>query len=402
VMGLDSTGLLDRYFSAETTLASLYLVATSLAGMHLGALLALPKGRFPAVSRLDPDSATSEALRRTGFVLLAVSIAPAAILTARAIGIVMQRGYFGLYEQTAGAGLAAGPQILAAFLVPALLCLIAGGEELRGYRAIAVAIAVIYSGVQLALGARFGGTAPLIALVWLWDRSVRPLSRKVMLAVALIAVFVLFPLVGVTRNTALTERGSIDLTEELTASDQNYFASAIVEFGGTIKTISYTIDLVPTTRPYDYGLQYIYSLLTVVPNVFGGVHPAVARGTPSSWLIWSVDPTTAAAGGGFGFSFIAEAFLNFGLVGAYCRSLSQLRTCRRSDHALSVRVCVCAVRTLGPGFDKHCPHGCSGVVSIVLPCLSEERLNRLGSASVLVLVAGLRTVSGTEAPPKSG
>ena len=136
-----------------------------------------------------------------------------------------------------------------------------------------------------------------------------------MFVVALLVVFLVFPLVGATRNIALAERGDINSALDLSTSEQGRLVSAIAEFGGTIKTTMYTIDLVPSYRAFDYGLQYAYALVTVVPNIFGGVHPAVARGTPSSWLIWTIDPATAAAGGGIGFSFIAEAYLNFGYWG---------------------------------------------------------------------------------------
>lgn len=315
VLGFGSSGILDGAFSVETTLGALYLVAVGLAAMHLGALLGVRGGRLPDFRCVTADPQTAQALRRVGGILLAISIVPTVILTGRALVVVSQGGYFALYQQSSGVGIAAGPQILAGFLVPALLCLLAGSGGALNYRILAVSLALIYSGVQLALGARFGATAPLIALAWVWDRTVRPLPRRTLFVVAMVVIFLVFPVVGATRNIALVERGDLDLSLETSISGQSGVAAAIAEFGGTIRTIMYTISLVPSYRAFDYGMQYIYSLLTSVPNVFGGVHPAVAHGTPSSWLVWTIDPTTAAAGGGIGFSFIAEAYLNFGYWG---------------------------------------------------------------------------------------
>ncbi len=315
VLGIGSGGILDGAFFAETTLGALYLVAVGLAAMHLGALLGVRGGRLPDFRCVVADPGTAQALRRTGWILLAISILPTVVLTARALTVVFRSGYFALYQQGAGAGIAVGPQILAGFLLPALLCLLAGSGGSPSYRILAVTMALIYSGVQLTLGARFGATAPLIALAWVWDRTVRPLPRRALFVVALAVIFLVFPVVGATRNIALVERGDLDLALETSVSGQGWLASAIAEFGGTIRTIMYTIDLVPSYRAFDYGLQYAYALLTIVPNIFGGVHPAVAHGTPSSWLIWTIDPATAAAGGGIGFSFIAEAYLNFGYLG---------------------------------------------------------------------------------------
>ena len=45
------------------------------------------------------------------------------------------------------------------------------------------------------------------------------------------------------------------------------------------------------------------------------MHPSVAHGQPSDWLIETVNPYLAERGLGLGFSFIAEAYMNFGKVG---------------------------------------------------------------------------------------
>lgn len=85
--------------------------------------------------------------------------------------------------------------------------------------------------------------------------------------------------------------------------------------GGSMQTVTYTIELVPGTRAYDMGDSYYYAALTAVPNLFWRVNPGVARGLLSDWLIREVDPYTASVGGGLGYSFIAEAYLNFGWWG---------------------------------------------------------------------------------------
>lgn len=81
-------------------------------------------------------------------------------------------------------------------------------------------------------------------------------------------------------------------------------------------TVAHTIELVPSVRNFQMGAEYFYALLTLMPNLFWKVHPTVARGIPDKWLVWEVDTEFAARGGSFGFSFIAEAYLNFGWFGA--------------------------------------------------------------------------------------
>jgi len=82
--------------------------------------------------------------------------------------------------------------------------------------------------------------------------------------------------------------------------------------GETIRTVVYTVELVPETRDFEWGANYVFGIFTIFPNLFWSVHPTFARGLAEAWLTASVAPFTAAVGGSIGFSFIAEAWLNFG------------------------------------------------------------------------------------------
>ncbi len=86
--------------------------------------------------------------------------------------------------------------------------------------------------------------------------------------------------------------------------------------GGSVYTLTHTMTLVPSIRDYDYGASYGYALLTLFPNLFWDLHPTIAAGIPGEWLMWIIEPWAAARGVGLGYSFIAEAYLNFGPLGA--------------------------------------------------------------------------------------
>jgi hypothetical protein len=104
------------------------------------------------------------------------------------------------------------------------------------------------------------------------------------------------------------------LVEKYT-SLENPAIAAVHEMGGSMMTVAHTINLVPASHDFEWGAGYGYALLTLFPNLFWKIHPTVARKIPSAWLIWQVDPYTAEQGGGLGYSFIAEAYLNFGWLG---------------------------------------------------------------------------------------
>ncbi len=85
--------------------------------------------------------------------------------------------------------------------------------------------------------------------------------------------------------------------------------------GSSMSTTAHTLTLVPSTRPFDEGEGYLYAALTLFPNLFWDIHPTIVRGTANDWLVRSINPWLAARGGAYGYSCIAEAYLNFGRPG---------------------------------------------------------------------------------------
>src|SRR5665811_539382 len=94
-----------------------------------------------------------------------------------------------------------------------------------------------------------------------------------------------------------TDRTSANTLWQSYLAIDNPMIETISEMGGSMKTVAYTLELVPSLRDYDNGLGYIYGLSTEIPNFLGSVHPAIARGTASDWLVSTVAPWNAAQGG---------------------------------------------------------------------------------------------------------
>lgn len=317
VFGFNDTGILANRFSSDITLAALLIVALGLCSMHLGAIMAVIGGanRYNDITTAEDIDVQSKTLRRVGWILLMISGIPMIMTAVDALEVVWQGGYFALYQQERATGLHATPQILAQLFVPSIFFFLASNGGSKKYVFMSGLMMFSYSLIFLSLGWRYYAVAPLLCYAWLWHRCWRPLAPRVAVPTALILIGLVFPLVKGVRNLALAERFSIDFLINAYVSLENPIVEAISEMGGSLITIAYTIDLVPWSRPFNCGLQYLYSLLTILPNVFGDLHPAITIGTPSAWLIWAVDPFTAARGGAIGFSFIAEAFLNFGFWG---------------------------------------------------------------------------------------
>src|ERR1700674_5366453 len=106
---------------------------------------------------------------------------------------------------------------------------------------------------------------------------------------------VALPTIGVLRNLDSVNRDSLGIIGAFT-STANPFTAILAEMGGSMRTVAYTMELIPSIRPFDLGQGYGWALLTVIPNFAGGVHPALAHGSYATWVTAAIDPLTAAAG----------------------------------------------------------------------------------------------------------
>ncbi len=353
VLHLNERGVLDSEFSSETVMQTLYMVELSLAALHCGALAGI--GR----SWLHEDNAgpeptppeTKTSMRLVGGGLLLIALPFTAMLLKDAVEIVLSGGYVALYQQKAPTGLGAGPKLLATFLIPGVMFLLSGSGESRAARWILVGVVLAYAAINFFLGVRHEAALLMLALAWLWYRQIRPFSMTLLLTGAATAVLVVFPLVAATREDSGSDRISFSHLVDMYTTLENPAIAAVHEMGGSMMTVAHTINLVPSTREFEWGAGYGYALLTLFPNLFWDIHPTIARKIPSDWLIWQVDPYIAEQGGGLGYSFIAEAYLNFGwlglpfvmILGGYVGSRVVLWTdrSRRADRAAMTAAAAC-------------------------------------------------------------
>jgi len=315
LLDLNQYGLLDGEFAPGIIFETHCLITLALGAMHSGALFCLLKMRErdfepPLSSQVDDLN-----VRRVGFLLLFVCIIPAVVSLRESLNLVMTQGYWGLYQNEFDTGLKAAPKLLAQFIVPAALFLLAGSQGRRSIIVISGLIVIAYSALNFFLGHRSVAFMPLVAFAWLTHRCVRRISKPLLLAGAVLAIAIIFPAIKAVRETSGHERASIEAIIEGLATVENPVVTTVSEFGQTAKTVAHVVELVPKERQFDLGIEYVYAALNAVPNFFWEVHPSASWGSYSTWLVWQIAPQVAEHGGGFGFSFIAEAYMNFGWIG---------------------------------------------------------------------------------------
>jgi oligosaccharide repeat unit polymerase len=165
----------------------------------------------------------------------------------------------------------------------------------------------------LFFGDRSDATMMLVAFLWLYERSVKRIPRTSLVA-GIAVLITLYPLIRINRALTGIERLSPSVWVEALSRTDNPVRSSIAEMGGSLGVLAHVINLVPDARPFDYGGSYFWAITSIFPNVSGGLHPSAQRSL-STWLINTIDPSGAERGGGAGFSFLAEAYLNFGWYG---------------------------------------------------------------------------------------
>jgi hypothetical protein len=341
-------GILRGSFSGATIADTLLFVLLSLAAFHFGALLCLTASNVLTTSkqRLARRSRPSRLVRTTqrpvmpsfrsqsdaidapldtapgaigvGWGLTAFAFLPFVYVFIKSLQVVLSRGYQGLFQGEQETSVAAAPDVVGGFIVPAAIFLLAGSADKQSsirrpwIRNVAIGLMVLYIMSRFFLGERRKVATAVAGILWLWHARVAKLPTLLLLGLSL-ALAILFPLVASTRNSA-AQQGFDAIQAQLYGVNNPIFAT-LSEMGGTMMTVAATMELVPSARPFQMGADYGYALLTLFPNLFWKVHPTIERGLAGNWLTWAIDPEFAARGGGYGYSFIAEAYLNFGWVG---------------------------------------------------------------------------------------
>lgn len=361
VFHLNENGFLDNRFPLSESLQVVYMVILGLSAVHFGAILCVvldlqknyvPKFsgfsdrhsaivhaktalepsftseitlyypsriKLPAPAKIIASIPPSIALL-VGQIFLYLSIIPVVVTVLGAVELAKSGGYGSLFEQQAATGFAASAAVMADFIFPGVFLVITGGQRKPYLRIFAVVYLFAYTCAKLTIGSRGAAIMPLLAMLWLWDVVVRPIPRTLLAGVAAVFLLVVFPVVGATRNEVIgVDLFSIEFLTKTLTSINNPLVASISEMGFSATAIGWTMELVPKVRPFDWGMSFLVSVLTLVPNVFtSGRHPALTMSgydTPDNWLVGIIDPAFASQGGGLGFSFIAEAYLNFGWFG---------------------------------------------------------------------------------------
>jgi hypothetical protein len=109
------------------------------------------------------------------------------------------------------------------------------------------------------------------------------------------------PCVANTRDEAGTDRLSFAHMQRAFTKIDNPIVAELSEMGSSVNTIAWTMELVPSIRPFALGSTYLSATLTLIANLSSTkLHPAMrlfGYDIPEYWLTWEIDPGFASRGG---------------------------------------------------------------------------------------------------------
>lgn len=304
-----------RNFTNAGVVSAFLLVLFCLSAMHLGALLGIWRWQAAGPAGWQRQRAGALKDSRVGWIgsaLVAVSIVPAIGTIRASIATVQRGGYMALYQADAGtADEESWYFMFASGLVPGAFYLAGSDLDNHRLRWAARVLIVSFSTGMLALGTRAAFYQNTIALLWLQHYGVRPI-RKAVWGLLLVVGLLLATLVYWSREYSAQSLMSWASVEQAGGHAVHNMTEPLTEMGSSILVVIYVLDLVPSERALSWGESYYHALLSILPGSVVGEYFR-NRETEESWLCHAVSPETASAGGGLGFSMIAETYLNFGI-----------------------------------------------------------------------------------------
>ena len=179
----------------------------------------------------------------------------------------------------------------------------------------------------------------------LYKRGLRP--RRWMYAAAVAFILVIVPAIKHARDDRLVDRSLANFL-----LPEHPFA-ALEEMGGSLRPLVHTLNLMQN-EDLRWGRTYLRSAAMVVPNLnadwSGAEYVPVEEMSPSHWVTRLASPWHYRNHGGFGFSAVAEPYMNFGALGVpllFFLLAGALVWADRLDAARPVHLAVWAM-ALGP------------------------------------------------------
>lgn len=221
--------------------------------------------------------------------------------------LVSRYGYLGYYKNVDDSSLGS---IISSFSSFAIMMLLVCIVLFKGEKTITVLLTLAFflaTALNIMLGFRAGGMLPFLVYLYIRDRYIRKVNYIGALPIVLLTFIIVFPIIAEYRDFIGQSN------RNLGSENESGLIGIIRELGRTFQATAYTMKVLDFTNEFRLGWSYVGALGLVLPSGVLGIDVESVR--PSVWLVSIVDPVFKRAGGGLGFSMIAESYYNFGILG---------------------------------------------------------------------------------------
>lgn len=271
-------------------------------------------------TRLDRDQDYSnsyssddviKAYRNIGKLMLILCIPSFLAITLQNVMAVASSGYLAYYSVASSRSVIMRiANILADYFQPCLMILLIGYKDNTSKRRLILAAMMIDVLSSLYVGARSGAFMTVLAVLVAYHYFVSRFTKKQVVGFGIAGYLVMAISNSISLSRVYSGRSIADTFLGL-FSATDVINEFIGELGWNISSICWTMNLVPSSEPFRYGMSYLVSLLTFIPSAFfPNGHPVVRWAQLGDWLQSSLGLTS-----GPGYTMIAEAYINFGWFG---------------------------------------------------------------------------------------
>lgn len=303
--------------TAEINLA-MFMVFLALFAFGAGGRIALRNIRRDVVMPRrvnNPEYAHLLTLQRqTGWLMVFIALIPAMIYMRQLLGVVEYQSYVGIYKEynlnlwQRICGLMVG------VLVAGCIFIVADGQRRPAQAWLATGLAASVGLAYLFIGKRGIGLLIVVGVAFVWHHLVRRLPWWLLTAVPAMIMCFVVPVLAHVRGLESARRMSLAVYVETFRNLDDTLLQTLDEMAGSFRTVLGTYQLVPDLRGFDYGLSYLYAFFAPVIERIP-LFPSNQEMSLSHWLAHALIPERALRSEGYGFSYIAEMYLNFGWPG---------------------------------------------------------------------------------------
>lgn len=281
---------------------------------HLGAIIKYSDSPQTEQKQVWNSEVVIKVYQRIGKLFLLLII-PAFIAKAvQDVTAVANGGYEAVYTVNSSSSFIMRIfSILEDYYQPCMLILLIGNREDSKKRKLIVFFMIIDVVISLYIGGRSGAVMTGLGILLAYHYFVRPFKTRQIIP----GVVGGYIGVAILNTIALTRgnsgRGITDIFLSMGDSFSNVLGDFVGELGWTLTSVCWTMNLIPSSSPFRYGLSYLVSLIAWIPSfVFGGKvnHPVVVWGNLGDWLAASQNMSY-----GPGYTTVAESYINFGWYG---------------------------------------------------------------------------------------